>query len=132
MKKGLFVIKANTYARNSNANNKLIEQIKSYIYLLKRNINLEINYSANQLEDNKVIKSFTIYLEHQGQQQLHDISLEEAELLLLFLNSYKKGSVTFFKSEDMKREFIQIPKWARQPLSQKIQQAFYEHSLTKN
>ena len=132
MKKGLIVIKANTNARNTNANNKLIEQIKSYIYLPKRNINLEVNYSANQLEDNKVIKSFTIYVEHQGQQQLHDISLEEAELLLLFLNSYKKGSVTFFKSEDMNREFIKIPKWARQSLSQKIQQAFYEHSLTKN
>ncbi|MED4284680.1 hypothetical protein P4679_22435 [Priestia megaterium] len=126
------MIKVNANARNTNTNNKLIAQFKRYVYISKRNIDLEINYSPNQLEDKKVIKSFTIFVEHQGDQQLHNISLEEAELLLLFLNSYKKGSVTFFKSEDMNREFIKIPRWARQPLSQKIQQAFYEHSLTNS
>ncbi|QJX80928.1 hypothetical protein [Priestia megaterium] len=126
------MIKVNTNAKNINTHNKLIAQIKNYVYLSKRNIDLEINYSPIPLEDKKVIKSFTIRVEHQGQQQLHNISPEEAELLLLFLNSYKKGSVTFFKSEDMNREFIKIPRWARQPLSRKIQQAFYEHSLTNS
>ncbi|NGY88136.1 hypothetical protein F6Y05_34510 [Bacillus megaterium] len=126
----MFAIKANTYARKVNAGNKLINQIKSYIYLLKRKTNLRINYSANQPEDNKAIKGFTIYLEHQGQQQSHDITLNEAELLLLFLNSYKKGSVTFLKNDDMNRGSIEIPKWARQPLSQKIQYVFDKHSLT--
>jgi len=128
----LFEIKVNINVRNTNTNNKLIAQIKSYGYLSKRNINLKINYNPTQSEDKKLIKSFTICVEHQGQQQLHDISPEEAELLLLFLNSYKKGSVTFFKSEDMNGEFIKIPRWARQSLSQKIQQAFYEHSVTNS
>ncbi|XIH10850.1 hypothetical protein C1N87_30995 (plasmid) [Priestia aryabhattai] len=121
--KGMFlIINKDIFKFNSSTINGIIPSFfKHCRNLLIRKAEIELSPSVGNNTEVKTFYRINIHIYFGGRlQSLLNITYEEAELLLLFLSSYKKGSIVFYRDTLISKDFIKIPSWARKKLLREL------------
>lgn len=94
----------------------LTKQLVSY--LKKRRTTIDYSYIVGSKELVNISFSFT---RNREKQTISNLSLEEVNTLILFLDSYKKGPLFFYRNNGHTNEPVEIPGWAKKSLSNQLQ-----------